>query len=356
MGHWYPISCIIMSYDDVDWFPARMMLDYDDENLADIPHQEYLRRLEARIMMFIRGNQDDGIHHLDLAHKVGINRKNLTSHLRRLMMKGIVIRGNGKHGKYYPATKKYRGISVTADIFSKVAAGTILDYRDFPIDSPYIRSEIINENQTLETALFAFSNGVGAIITYLLIQSMNPSNDIPGRDANNDEEKDINVSGWFRDGMSTLGVFLLALFKQYMAGQLTVSSNSYVKKDGTCDFHRAGMDFLRFLYSEPSYTLDKKFITSLMASFSRTYPSISIQLDKIKSETPRVVSQEIDRQQYERISYWQQKKCKHDYRLPTNKSLSVKHGNNILHCCKCHKNKYIKNPFRKYRPVTIPME
>jgi hypothetical protein len=43
---------------------------------------------------------------------------------------------------------------------------------------------------------------------------MDRSYDIPGRNTKNDEEKDINMSSWFKYGMSTLGGFLLALFKR----------------------------------------------------------------------------------------------------------------------------------------------
>ena len=190
-------------------------------------------------MMYISANSDDGINHLALARKVNIDRKNLTPYMKRLMMKGLVIRGDGKRGKYYPATKKNRGISVTADIFSGVGAGTILEFdRNFPIDSPYFKSEIIDDKYSLENALFMFSNGVGSIITYLLIQSMNQSYNIPGKGAKSDEEKDINVRRWFSDAMSTLGVILLTLFKQDMATPLIISHNNYIKKDGKPDFYR----------------------------------------------------------------------------------------------------------------------
>ncbi|MFY9967411.1 MAG: MarR family winged helix-turn-helix transcriptional regulator [Nitrososphaeraceae archaeon] len=335
-----------MGYDDLDWFTSKMMLDYDDENLADLLHQERSRRREMQIMRFVNANQSDGIHHLDLARKMKIDRKNLTPYMKRLMMKGLVIRGNGKQGKYYPTTKKNRDISVTADLLCKVAAGTILAYRDFPIDSPYFSSEIIddNDNYSLDNALFMFSNGIGAIITYLLIKSMDRSYDIPGRNTKNDEEKDINVSSWFKDGMSTLGVFLLALFKEYIALPLTISSNNYVNENGTVDLHRAVIDIMKHRFSHPSYVLDKKSITSLMNSFSRMYPTISTQMDRIQYRLPVAAFWETNHLQYERISYWHQKKCRHMYTLPSNKSLSAKYEN-LLHCSKCHKSKYIKNPF-----------
>ena len=331
-----------------DWFPARLNLDYANQNLAEIPHEEYLRRLEGRIMMFIRDAHTDGISHLELAQKVQINRKNLIPHMRRLMMKGLVVRASGKRGKYYPASKKYRGISVTADIFSKVAAGTILANGDFPIDSPYFDSKVIDENYPLDNDLFTFSNGVGAIITYMIIQSMNRSNEIPGRDAKNAEEQDINVNKWFNDGISTLGAYLLALFKEHMGSALVPSCYNYVKEDGTIDFDRAGLDFLNYSYTKPSFTLDEKSINNLTTSFCRTYPSICIHLDRISSRLPSAAIREIDRARYQRIRYRQQKVCHHIFGPPANKSLSARYQNNILHCHKCHKNKFVKKPFRTF--------
>jgi biotin operon repressor len=146
-----------VSLSNDDWFAARMNLDYNNENLAELPHLEYLRKLEGRIMMIVRNVQTDGISHLELSRKIGINRKNLTPHMKRLKTKGLVIRGSGKRGKYYPANKKYRGISVTADIFSQAAAGTILANEDFPINSPYFESGIM-DNYPLDNAFFKFSN------------------------------------------------------------------------------------------------------------------------------------------------------------------------------------------------------
>jgi hypothetical protein len=55
------------------------------------------------------------------------------------MTKGLIKRGKGKHGKYYPATKAYRGTTITADVFSKSAAGLILANEDFSVDSPFFQ-------------------------------------------------------------------------------------------------------------------------------------------------------------------------------------------------------------------------
>ena len=326
-----------------------MLLDYSDEYLADLPHHENLRRMEKRVMRLLWANHDSGMHHLDLARKLNINRKNLTPHMERLMTKGLVTRSNGKQGKYYPATKENRDTLATADILGEVVASTILEfYKCFPIDSPFFKNEILDDISPLDYALLIFSNGIGAIIIYIIIQSMNPSFDIPGRDAKNDQEKDINVNRWFRDAMSALRDILLPLFKQYMSGPLLISNKNYAKKNGTPDLSRAGIDFLRHLFSSPSYTYKEKDAASLIRSFSRTYPNVSGYLEFVKSRLTLGAFWETNHREYERISYWNRKKCIHDYRLPSNKSLAAKYGNNILHCRKCHRNKYIHNPFRRY--------
>lgn len=343
MGCLHPIWRIILSYDDQDWFASKMVLDYNDENLADLLRQERSRRREMQIIRFVMANQTDGIHHLDLARKMKIDRKNLTPYMKRLMMKGLVIRGNGKQGKYYPATKNNRETSVTADIFGEVAASTLLEfYKIFSIDSPYFKNEIIDDISPLDHALLMFSNGIGAIITYLLIQSMNPSFDIPGRDAKSDKEKDINVNRWFRDAISALKDILLPLFKEYMFAPLHISNNYYAKENGTPDWDRAGMDFLRHISSSPSYMYNEKDTASLIRSFSRTYPSIYSYLDWIKSRLSIGAFWETNHREYEKISLWHQKKCRHKFSLPSNKSLSAKYEDNLLHCSKCHKNKYIR--------------
>jgi predicted transcriptional regulator len=342
----YPISRIILSYDNnVDWFPSKMMLDYNNERLEDLPHYEYLRRREKQIMGIIWANSENGIHHGDLARKVGINRKNLAPYMRRLIMKGLVVRSIGKQGKYYPSTKENRDTFVTANILGEAVASHMLEgYKSFPIDSPYFNNKITNDISPLDHALLIFSNGIGAIITYLLIQSMNPSFDIPGRDAKSGKDKDINVNRWFIDAISALRDILLPLFKQYISCPLILSNKNYANEDGTIDLYGFGIDFLKQILS-PSYIYDEKYAARLNASLFRTYPDVYSYLDWVKSRLPVGVFWETNHREYEKISQWYQKKCRHKYTLPSNKSLSTKYKNNLLHCSRCHKNKYIKNPF-----------
>jgi hypothetical protein len=262
--------------------------------------------------------------------------------MMRLLRKGLVIRDKGKRGRYYPTTKKYRGISITADIFGKAAAGKILANEDFPINSPYFERSIIDK-YPLDNALFKFSNGVGAIITYLIIQSMSRSNEIPGRDAKNAKEQDININRWFNDGISTLGTHLLALFKEHMCDEiLDLSGDNCVKEDGTLDHDRILVDYMEYKYTPSLFTLDEKSIKSLIISFRRTYPGISDLLDKIRSKLPEAAILQMNWIQYTWIRNRQQKICNQDFKPPRNTSLSDRYVDEVLHCSKCHKTKFIK--------------
>ncbi len=328
-----------------DWFEGKTKIEYGEDTISDLlPHQEYVRRREEKIMKVIIGNSDSGIAHLQLAQLIGINRKNLTSYTKRLMTKGLIKRGKGKHGKYYPATKAYRGTTITADVFSKAAAGLILTNEDFPVDSPFFRN--IETAKALQYVLFMFSNKLGAIITYLLIQAMNPSNKIIG-DTKNDEEKDLNVQRWLDDAVSSLRPALLPLFKDAVSAHLESHYDDYINDDDSINLDKFGLDFMSFGYDRPLYTLKEEFISELMAAFSKSYPDITDGLEKIRSQIPRAVAQEKSHWEYMSDCSKQQKLCKHDYKLPLDKSWSAKSNNRILHCSKCHKTKYDKSLFRR---------
>jgi predicted transcriptional regulator len=327
-----------------DWFEGKLKIEYGEENLTDLPHQEILRKREEKIMKIITAYRDRGIPHLQLARIARMDRKNLTSYMTRLKSKGLVIRGKGKQGKYFPATKIYRGTILTADLFTKAALGIILADEDLPVASPFFRK--ILTDKPLEYVLMMFSNKLGAIITYFLIHSMDPANKIMG-DTKDDEEKDLNVQRWIDDAISCLGPYLLPIFKEHVIPIITSYSDDYINSNGSIDFNRAGSDLLKHIYDRPLYTLNERFISQLMAALSKSYPTITNGLEKIRSQLPRAVDKQVSRWEYEANCFKQQKICTHDYKIPSNKSLSKKNDSNILHCRKCHKNKYKKSPFLK---------
>jgi len=324
-----------------EWFEGKKNIEYDEDTLDHLPpHEQRVRKTEGRIMEVISAHRDSGIAHLRLAHIVNIDRKNLTPYMKRLRSKGLIKRGEGKQGKYYPTTKGNRGTSITADIFSKAAAAMILA-EDFRIDSPFFRDIITNN--TLEYALFKFSNKIGGIITYLLIHSMDPANKIMGNDTKNGEEKDLNVQRWIDDALSSLRPVLLPVFKELIGSFVTSLYDDVINSDGSINYERAGLNVLSYDHDRPLYTLKEKSISELIMAFSKSYPGVTNRLQYIRSQLPRVVAEEISNWEYLSCRSRLQKNCKHEYKPPLNTQLIVKSNNRILHCRKCHRTKYKKS-------------
>jgi predicted transcriptional regulator len=297
-----------------DWFAERYRIEYSDPSNL-LPHEENVRAREERIMDVISAHANGGIGHVQLAVILGIDRKNLTPFMKRLISKGLVRRGPGKQGKYYP-TSEYRGPIMTADILGKAAAVMILDKEDFQINSPYFRDT--KGDDSLDLTLFDFSNKVGAIITYLLIQSMNSENKITGN-ATNDEEKDLNVERWIDDAISSLGFVLLPLFKDRITVPLTClhfSSNSAIS---SIDYQKLGLEFVANAFRLPRYTLKQEFISDLMAAFSNSYPNIKRELKISNSKLQQLAARELDHFEHVKRRFTCQNKCKHDYEPPQNK-------------------------------------
>ncbi len=326
-----------------DWFERKYRLEYAEENLSDLlPHEEYVRRMEAKIVKVVLANRDSGIAHLQLAHIVQIDRKNLTPYMKRLIRKGLIKRGKGKQGKYYPATKNYRGPTIAADLLGKGLASVILANEDFPVDSPFFK---LTDTETApEKALFIFSQKVGAIVTYLLIQSMNPDNNIT-YDAKNDEEKDLNVERWIDDAVSSLRHFLLPIFKELSVSLMTYFDSfirDFTRGDASVDLQKGGLSLLNYKYNRPFYTLEQKFISGLLTAFSNSYPSIAAILEDLLSRLPNAVAREVSSWEYLAYSSKQQSICEHHYKKLPNWYLPIKSKHYLMHCSKCHINKYYK--------------
>jgi hypothetical protein len=192
-----------------------------------------------------------------------------------------------------------------------------------------------------------FSNKIGAITTYLLIQSMNPSNKIMGNDTKNDEEKDLNVERWVDDAISSLRPMFLPLFKGYIGSLLTSLYDDCVNSDGSPNYEKAGLAFLSYTYDRPRYTLKEKFISELMSAFSKSFPSITNGLEYIRSQLPRAVAQQISHWEYRSYCSKLQKNCEHDYKPPLDRELAVKTNNRVLHCRKCHGTKFKQSLFQR---------
>ena len=328
-----------MGYDDLH--SRRKRIEYGKEVLNF--HRQYdTRRTEDKIMEVITVNRKNGIAHQKLARILRINRKNLGKYMSRLIDRGLVVRGSGLQGKYYPAVKEHRETSISAEVLGEVLASTILNDNELKIKSPFFR----RSEQGIENALFIFSNKVGAVITYLLIQSMNPLNRISSN-TENSVERDLNVETWIDDVITTLRPALLQSIKEHVGPHLEgLSQSVVVNSDGSInyDYDKSGA-FVEFLYGRPRYEISDTIISELMMAFSTLYPNLSKKFERIRSALPQLVAEEVEHWEYMENKFEHQKVCRHDYRTPTNIELLKKYADDqikrgqIKHCWKCHKTK-----------------
>jgi predicted transcriptional regulator len=105
-----------MSYDDI--LNARIQKDLQNKDW-NIPREYLERKRMNSIMNALISSQDQGMHHSQIAEYIGIDRKTLRPYIKHLMEMHLVTREPGRHGKYFPTTKRHRGTSVSADILAE---------------------------------------------------------------------------------------------------------------------------------------------------------------------------------------------------------------------------------------------
>jgi hypothetical protein len=124
----------------------------------------------------------------------------------------MIIRAPGKHGRYFQIVNVYQNTILAASIFSKAAISK-LNLENASTYSEDYFSFKSGEESGLEKALFEFSNKIGAFITYVLIQAMNPRNEDIIRSEEKDLDRDALVQEWTKNAILTIVPFLLGAFK-----------------------------------------------------------------------------------------------------------------------------------------------
>ena len=331
------------------------MLGDTPDLLRDIPGI----KKERKIVMIVNRYAQNGISHSELAKSVGIDRKNLRRYTKRLIAKRVIKRGLGMQGRYYPSDKAHRGTNMYADILSIGASVLLLEKDDleelnspffknlekFELGSPFFNN--IEGGNPLESFLFNFSNKVGSIIIYLMIQAMNPSNRVSGNATNSSKEKDLDIEWWINDAFLSLSRLILPVFKNHLSKGLLYFCESlrnyFTNSSGSFDISKFATYNLNLIYREPRYTLDKGLISDLMAALNKTYPGMTTELERIRSEIPRIIDTKISQWEHQYHRYNTQKNCKHRFEPPENrKLLRSMDGKNLIHCKKCHKTRIKK--------------
>jgi len=251
----------------------------------------WVGKKEQQIMEIIL-KHEDGIAHGELAKLVKLDRKNLRHYIKRLMDKGLVTRGEGAHGLYFPTTKARRAISLTADIFANTFTSRILENDSFLSDTPDPNKD--SGFSKLDYEILKVSNMLGGFITYTLIQSMNPENKITEY-SRNIVEKDIAVQSWLEDTIDIVLENILFWFKELIYNHLETLDDAIPINASDSDALKiAGDIYKTFFHKRPHLSLNENIISELTASFLKVYPNLGSTLEKIRSDLPKLLKEEIN--------------------------------------------------------------
>ncbi|HYA83608.1 MAG TPA: hypothetical protein VEH06_09200, partial [Candidatus Bathyarchaeia archaeon] len=202
--------------------------------------------------------------------------------MARLMQKGLVIRDEGKQGKYYATTKAHRGISLTADILTNSFISNILENENFPIDIPFLDSS----RTELEVELLKLCNIIGGFIIYMSIQSRNSENKI-AQGSKNVKEKAIAIQAWLEDTMSILVRDISDIFHSRVYPLLLKSIDGDIPPNPSDEYLHSKEFFKAAKLSR------QKAAYELIDCYSRLFPNLSTELEKTRSKLPELLMQEI---------------------------------------------------------------
>ena len=279
--------------------------------------------------------RENGIAHQELARIVELDRKNLRPYMQRLISKNLIRRDSGLQGKYYPIKETDLGTSISADILTQNFLLKILrDHeRKFVSNTPYFKTKF-TETSELEDFLLEFSNRVGGFIIYILIQAMNPANNV-GAYTKDNIEKDYAVQRWVEDAISIMQKSLLPLFKKNALIFLVRLGDRFMEKNSPQYLEKIANSIIKYYFNRPAYIFNETIISELTTAFSNLYPKLNYALEKNRLQLPTLVDQEVDRLTFSAERYKIQKACKHNHKRLIEQLR--KRRFKILHCTKCHK-------------------
>jgi uncharacterized protein YozE (UPF0346 family) len=258
----------------------------------------------------------------------------------------LLIRQDGKRGKYFLGPK-CKGDSVYASfLLPDILTEKIMykdhiivnrlhqksgfeSYRDFRDFLPYfLRTDIVG----LERIIFEFSSKIGAIITYLVIQTMNPNMSFKEDFSNLKHLYDNEIENWLKQIADRLIPALPACFKKHIY--------DYV------DFpHKSDEDFdevINFLFEYPNYQLSAPVFNQVSEAYRSLYPKMNVLLNNINSSLPKEITDYKNHMQYIKLQSINAKSCNHDYNYNVKELLDIdgyktwSSLRSYKHCKKCH--------------------
>jgi hypothetical protein len=201
----------------------------------------------------------------------------------------------------------------------------MVDFTSYCIDFSTYRQLYepkFTEQHKLEHTLFEFSNRIGAFITFVLIQSMNPDN-FSGTNLESPKERDLMAKEWVNKAVLVVLPFIIRQFRDSV-------------HKGINKYPRTWEEQKRYFNKSPKFKMEKEIIDDLTRSFTRIYPLVSFEFKKIfQNLSSEIKSYKSWLEQLEQKEK-KRSKCKHQFREPR---MTI-YGFCARQCIKCG---YFKN-------------
>lgn len=315
--------------------------------------QRHVTLVEYSIMNVLQKNPK-GLSIGVLSKIVGINRKNLKLHLKRLSEGGYVNKNDGLRGKYVPTGKIIKDPVLSSILMAKSFASHLLgepslilsdlklnpNLIDFRALLPYFEKEEFG----LPRVMFEFASQIGAYILYCLIQAMNQDNNILKETKY--LKKDSTIQEVVKLSIIPIVTELLSKFKDTIRIELSSLKGSYEDPFG---------QFIDYGMNQPEFQLTRNVIEEVSLVYSGLFPNMFRELEKIKKNLPFLMFAYDYHKEFLKMKESYQKNCKHVYVSQVVDLLEIegrkiwmkyrkqKNGKTIVHCINCHHTTYEKH-------------
>jgi hypothetical protein len=281
-----------------------------------------------RILNAIVFSGNNGISHSELAAKIKVDRKNLRKYVSELITQGLIWRGTGKQGRYYATGNIHKDINASSWLFGTLIEDIIRTKNLVLIDcyggDNSCHGQVIKLNlnnfATLERMLFEFSNKIGAIVSYTIIQAIA-------------RREELMTPARFRRPKNTMAV--------YTNNEVVEFYQDWVEQALQYAFRKVVQEFMEVILlaaqemEGPTYA--GLYVSGLNNVFAEIYPKIYSEISKITFDFPKAIQSYTMHQEFDAKRKQIQMKCKH-----TMDPFLGQITRNVLlrqrHCFKCHKN------------------
>lgn len=279
----------------------------------------------------------DGILIQTLAKLLNLHRKSITPYIKSLTDQGKIKRSETS-GKLVSTFDVFKDPMVNAEVFgyyfktrllNKSNRNTIIlnDNTEYYFNNSNDETEgftfhnelfqpKFSKNDILEEMLFEFSIKIGSFITYLIIYAMNQDNYNNNLSPSlSDKDKDEIVKEVIKKGILSITPILPRCFKEM-----------YDKRTGKYPYFKDIETKRQYLRQSPKYLFqNKESILSLLDAFTKLYPLMSYEFEKIMPKENRYLFKDVLMKEPSGIegykeymkefyeSLRKQENCKHEY-------------------------------------------